>query len=40
MIKEALSARAMGKTRPNEAIEINRKRDCIFYKIEIGEMLP
>jgi hypothetical protein len=40
MIKEALRARAMGRTRPNEAIEINRKHDCVFYKIKIGEMLP
>jgi hypothetical protein len=40
MIEEVLRARAMGGTSPNEAIEINTKRDCVFYKIEIGEMLP
>jgi hypothetical protein len=40
MIKEALRARAMGRTRPNEAIEINRKHDKDDHEIEMGEMLP
>jgi hypothetical protein len=40
MIEEVSRARAMGRTRPNEAIEINRKRDKDDHEIEIGEMLP
>jgi hypothetical protein len=40
MIEEALRVRAMGRTRPNEAIEINRKRDKDDHEIEMGEMLP
>jgi hypothetical protein len=30
----------MGRTRPNEAIKINRKRDKDDHEIEMGEMLP
>jgi hypothetical protein len=40
MIEEVSRARAMGRTRPNEAIEINTKHDKDDHEIEMGEMLP